>query len=277
MIDILIPNRFTWNSICLTIESIIKRTGRQDYRIIVADNSLADNRFACEPHKRPTREDDGNRREYLRDLARQPFLKFSYIEVKEQGRRYGHGENLKVLCDASTADYALLLNANSEVVRPDWLDVLIDLMKDSEHDLGVARFRSGGARDHDYITPTYWPNIMLLDMRLYRKDFPDHKWELRQVGFEDFEKPEIFAGEAPPRMPERTPPLVFADTGWTLYEKLHFDNPAGLRMLPLPDNYWNTAIRWRGGLDRNSHRPEHPHVVSTLAEIDRRLSALRIE
>lgn len=274
-VTVCIPTRNVWNGIVLTVESIIKRT-RDPVDILVCDNSLAPNARACEPARVvPEGADNGNRRLWLRTQCNMGRIQL--IENVDQPRRYGHGENIRVMLEQVKTPYAMLFNSTSEIMRADWLDVLISLLRDPEHDLGVARFRSGGAREHDYITPTYWPNMMLLDMRLYRRYFADHKWELRQIGFENFERPEIFAGQTPPSTPERTPPLVFCDTGWSLWEQLHFDNPAGLRMLPLPDNYWNTHIAWMGGIDRNSHRQDHPHVVSTLAEIDRRLSVLRIE
>lgn len=277
-VEILIPVRYAWNSIVLTVESILKRTRYDgEWSVTVCDNSLADNRFACEPHERNVIDgDDGNRRLWLRVAARAGDIR--YIENKDQGRLYGHGENLRVLCDGCRADYGFLLNSTSEVIRGDWLDVLVDVCRDRERDLGVARFRPGGNHfDKCWIAPNYWPNIMLLDMRLYRKHFPGHKWELRQVGAEMFERPEVFYGMTPPREPERTPPLVFCDTGWTFYEKLTFDNPAGLRMLPLPDDYWNKWIRWRGGIDRNSHRPEHEHVRGVLADTESALERLRRE
>lgn len=273
-VEILIPNRYTWNAICLTIESIWTRTEYPGFRITVCDNSQAPNNRSCEPERTVLPgQDDGSRIDYLRAMAASGIIKL--IENWDQPKRYGHGENLKILLDQCSANYAFLFNSTAEIVRPDWISVLVDALKDPERDLGVARFRSGGAREHDYIAPTYWPNMMLLDMRLYRKHFPGHGWELRQIGFENFNRPEIFAGQAGPAKPERRPPLVFCDTGYTLWEKLEFDNPAGLRMVPLPDNYWNTHIIWRGGIDRNSHRPDHPHVVETLAEINRRLAALR--
>jgi hypothetical protein len=277
-VEILIPNRFSWDSICLTIESILKRTTyKGEWSIFVVDNSLADNRFACEPHERKAIDgDDGNRRAYLLDLAAESKIKLVFNV--EQDRKYGHGENLRVLCDNCRADYGFLLNSTSEVLRGDWIDVMVDALRDPEHDLGVARFRDGGNHfDKCWITPNYWPNIMLLDMRLYRKHFPGHRWELRQVGAEMFERPEVFYGMTPPRTPERTPPLVFADTGWSLYEKLRFDNPEGLRMLPLPDDYWRKYISWRGGIDRNSHRPDHEHVRGVLAEVKVALERLRSE
>lgn len=277
-VEILVPTRFSWDAICLTLESIIKRTTYAGtWSLFVVDNSLADNRFACEPHERKTIDgDDGNRRAYLLDLAASAEIKLMFNV--EQGRRYGHGENLKVLCDNCRADYGFLLNSTTEVVRGDWIDVMLERLTDPERDLGVARFRDGGNHfDKCWITPNYWPNIMLLDMRLYRKHFPAHAWELRQVGFEDFERPEIFDGMTPPRTPERTPPLVFCDTGWSLYEKLRFDNPAGLRMHELPPEYYTKYARWFGGIDRNSFRPDHEHVRSTLAEVKVALDQLRAE
>lgn len=275
MIDILIPTRFSWESIELTIESILKRTRGTEFQVIVADNSAAVNNLACETRTRPARSDDGNRREYLRQMRDEGMI--ALIEVEEQARCYGHGENLALLCDASESDYAMLLNSNTEVKRGDWLDVLLNLLSDRDKDLGVARERAGGSREHDYICPTYWPNLMLLDMRLYREHFAGHRWTLRQVQLNEFERPELFANDPPPPAPEYDPPLVFADTGWTLWERLHYDNAAGLRILPLPDNYWNSYVIWRGGIDRNSHRPEHPHVQGVLAEVRQALTKLRVE
>ncbi len=274
-VEILVPNRLTWNSIVLTVESILRRTVYPHFWVTVCDNSLAENRFACEPHERPADGDDGNRRLWLRTMRNMGQIRL--IENTDQGKLYGHGENIRVLLDQCVADYGFVLNANSEIIRPDWISVLTEKMTDDEHDLGVARYRAGGPREHDYIAPCYWPNIMLIDMRLYKKHFAGHAWELKQVGYEDFDRPEIFAGQGVPSKPERVPPLVFCDTGYSLWEKLTFDNPAGLRMLPLPENYWNEFLRWRGGIDRNSFRPSHPYVVETLREVDSALAKLRAE
>jgi len=65
MIDVLVPHRYGWDSVCLTIESIIARTSpKTEYRIIVADNSEAANNTALEPHERCLLSgDDGNRRQ----------------------------------------------------------------------------------------------------------------------------------------------------------------------------------------------------------------------
>jgi len=270
-VSVLIPTRNVWDGICLTVESILKRTPHP-VKIIVCDNSLARNARACEPYRAVVEgEDDGNRRDYLRGMR--DAGKIHYIENTGQDRKYGHGENIRIMLDCVDTRFAMLFNSTSEIVRPDWLTALTDMIRDPERDLGVARFRGGGARECDYITPCYWPNMMLLNVPLLRRFFPENRWDLEQIGFEDFHRPEIFTDY--PKNPDRKPPLVFADTGWRLWEKITFDNPGGVRVLPLPDNYWATYIRWLGGIDRNSHRPEHPFVVGQLAEINRRLTALR--
>jgi hypothetical protein len=275
-VTVLMPTRNVWAGIELTIESIRKKTNpNTTVEILVCDNSLAPNARACEPARTVAPgEDDGNRREYLRGLADKGDI--FLIENIDQSRKYGHGENIRVMLERVTTPYAMLFNSTSEILRADWLDVLTAMIRDPEHDLGVARFRAGGARECDYITPTYWPNMMLVNVPLLRRVFPENRWDLEQIGFEDFHRPEIFTDY--PKNPDRKPPLVFADTAWRLWEKLTYDNPYGARMLPLPEPaYWNHWIKWLGGIDRNSFRPDHPHVVSTLAEIDQRLAALRRE
>jgi hypothetical protein len=272
-VSVLIPTRNVWDGICLTIESIRKRTPHA-VKIIVCDNSLAPNARACEPGRVVADgEDDGNRRDYLR--AMRDAGKITYIENVGHDRKYGHGENIRMMLERVDTPYAMLFNSTSEILRPDWLIALSRLIRDPEHDLGVARFRAGGAREHDYITPTYWPNMMLINVPLLRRVFPENRWDLEQIGFEDFHRPELFTDY--PKNPDRKPPLVFADTAWRLWERLEYDNPLGARMMPLPDSYWNRWIFWCGGIDRNSHRADHPHVTGTLAEINRRLAALRAE
>lgn len=277
LVTICIPTRTVWNGICLTIESIRKRS-LSAVKIIVCDNSLSENSRSCEPPVpfEPFRH-PGHRREYLDRALREGTID-GYIRHRSQGKTYGHGDNIRLMLERVDTPFAMLFNSTSEILRPDWVDSLIYMIDDPERDLGVARFRAGGARDHDYIMPCYWPNMMLLYMPLLRRFFPENDWSLDQIGLESFDDPQMFQGEKP-KHPERTPPLVFCDTGWKLTRKLSNSesNPNGVRMLPLPDNYWNTYIKWLGGIDRNSHRPEHPFVVETLAEIDRRLKALRAE
>lgn len=273
-VTVLIPTRNVWDGICLTVESIRART-RGPVKIIVADNSLAPNARACEPPRTlAPGEDDGNRRGYLRAMASAGYI--TLIENVDQARKYGHGENIRIMLERVDTPYAMLFNSTSEILRADWLDVLTNAIHDPGRDLGVARFRGGGAREFDYITPSYWPNMMLLNMQLLRHFFPENRWDLEQIGSESFHRMDLFNGQSP-QNPDRQPPLVFADTAWRLWEKLTYENPDGLRMLPLPDSYWKTYIAWYGGVDRNSHRPDHPHVQLMLGTIGVRLEQLRRE
>jgi hypothetical protein len=277
-ISVLIPTRFVWDGICLTLESMLRRTRDvKSVEIIVCDNSEAPNNRACEPpRKLAPGADDGNRREYLRDLARTGVIRL--IENHDQAEKYGHGENVRVLLEHAETPYAMLFVSSAEIMRADWLDVLVGMIRDPAHDLGVARYRPAANHwDNCWITPSYRPNWMLLNVPLYRKFYPENSWDLETICLDKFSRPELFDGLPPLKHPEHTPPLVFGDTGWRLWERLAYDNPDGLRMLPLPDGYYAHYTNGYGGLDRNSHRPDHPYVVDMLAQIKTRLDLLRAE
>lgn len=274
-VSVLIPTRFTWDGICLTVESILKRTTFPHFHVVVADNSEALNAFCSEPHARETLDgDNGSRIGYLRDMAKNGSIQL--IENRDQGRSYGHGENIKVLLAACETRWAMLFTSSVEIMVGNWLDALVAIAKVGDA-LGVARYRDGGVHfDTTYRMPLYWPNIMLLDMEKYRAYAKTGDWDLRQVPLSQFHRPEMFADFEKPKK-GRADPLVFCDTGWRLYERLEFENPDGLRILPLPPGYYTQKMRLYGGIDRNSHRPRIPYVQERLDAIDRRLKALRAE
>lgn len=279
-VDILIPNRFSWNGVALAVESILKRTEGGGYRIIVADNS------ASSPTD-PRLTDDGNRRDYLRALAAAGLITLIETGPFPDGR-YGHGENLRVLLAASTADYAVLFNNSAEVKRPDWITMLTRLLR-TRDDLGVARERPAVNHfDVAWRAPCYWANIALIDMVLYRTIMEPTDWRLDYMAGPAYPHPEQFAALAPPVRPEHTPPDVLGDTGWRLWERLHYRNPANYGMVPLPGNYLDDAVSWIGGLDRtakiyhdwlleidDSHPTEVAHVQRALDLIDVRLEIVR--
>ena len=66
-ISVLIPNRFSWDGIALTVESVLKRTKGSRYELVVCDNSQAPWNPKVEPPRQLDGiEDNGNRLEYLR-------------------------------------------------------------------------------------------------------------------------------------------------------------------------------------------------------------------
>ena len=272
--SILIPNRYSWNGICLTIESILKRTTFPNYKIVVCDNSMAKNNRACEPHKVELLDgDDGSRLDYLREQSRKGNIRL--IEILKQRKKYGHGENIKKLLEKCETDLAMLFVSSAEILRGDWLDIIISRIK-MDRDLGLARFREGGNHfDRCWIAPAYWANVMLLNMRLYRDFQHKNDWNQGVIRLSRFKHPEIFEYLPAPANSEESPPRVFTDTGWKLYERLKYKNPNGLKMQSFPSGFLYEWMKLIGGIDRNSHRPHHPFVQQQLKEVEQRLDKLR--
>jgi len=275
-ISVLIPNRYSWNGICLTIESILKRTTFPNYKIVVCDNSMSKNNRAGELHKVELLDgDDGSRLDYLREQSRKGNIEL--IEHGLQKKKYGHGENIKKLLEFCDTDLALLFVSSAEILRGDWLDVIISAIKEDE-DLGAARFRPGGNHfDRSWRAPVYWANVMLLNMRLYGDFQEEDDWDLVKIPFSKFAHPEIFDGLPAPANSEESPPRVFGDTGWKLYERLKYKNPKGLKMQDLPNGFIYEWMKLLGGIDRNSYRPYHPFVQQQLKEVEQRLAKLRAQ
>jgi len=283
-VSVCIGNRYTWNAICLTVESILERTRYPAYRIIVADNSMAPNNRVREYHpETPEMEDNGNRLEYLREQSKAGTIKL--IENVDQDDKYGHGENIKVLLRACETPLALLFVSTAEIIEGDWIRFLVDKLNSEPNVLGVAREKPPGNHfDQQWIAPVYWPNVMLLDMEKYRTfGNVDEDWDLKRVLLPDFKHPELFARLRPLATPDHDPPKVFCDTGWGLWEKVNYANPRGYKILDLHNYYYShlrggvNKIRLYSGVDRNSHRPYISHVQTRLAEINSRLEWLRKE
>jgi len=276
-VSILIPTRRAFEAIELTIESTLAKTWYDNFRIIVCDNSRG--------------EGEGNRNKYLKQLAKSGAIKL--IENTKDGEvwkqqpdgtwsnKYGHGENLKMLLSACQTDYAVLLSSGIELVTTTWVDELMALLK-TKSDIGAARYRP--ARNNfetSWVAPVWWPNLMLLNMNLYRKITDDSDWDLARVPYEDFPYKQLFDGQRAPKNPDPEGMMVFLDTGYNLWRKLTYDNPEGFRMINFDTN--PTTYQWRDrynffiGLDRNSHRPEHSFVKSQRFTIQERLRKLRCQ
>jgi len=276
-ISILIPTRRAFEAIELTVESILARTWYDNFRIIVCDNSHG--------------KGEGNRSEYLKQHERSGTIKLIENMAKDNvweqqpnglwQNKYGHGENLKILLKACKTDYAVLLSSGIEILKTDWLNDFLGLLK-TEKDLGTARFRP--ARNNfetSWASPVWWPNMMFLNMELYRKFMCDDDWDLARVPYEDFPYKHLFDGQRAPNNPDPEGMMVFLDTGYNLWRRLEYDNPEGYRM-----NNFDTipaVFQWRHrfnffiGLDRNSHRPEHEFVRDQRALIKKELKALRCQ
>jgi len=276
-VSILIPTRQAFEAIELTVESILARTWYDNFRIIVCDNSHG--------------EGEGNRLEYLKEHEKNGTLKLieNPMETgmwlqKPDGmstNKYGHGENLKLLLKECKADYAMLLSSGVEILKTNWLDILLGLLQ-TEKDLGAARFRP--ARNNfetSWVAPCWWPNAMLLNMSLYRNFTRDDDWDLSKVPYESYKHKHLFDGQRPPQSPDPEGMMVFLDTGYNLWDRLEHDNPEGYRMINIDTKpatvQWQNMFGFYIGIDRNSHRPNHPFVVAQRSNIIERLKALRCQ
>jgi len=263
--SILIPNRWTEDAICLTVESILKRTNYPDFKVIVCDNSGGKGK--------------ASRLDYLKEQEKLGNITLLENEIKRlpDGRiPYGHGENLKVLLKACKTPLAMLLSSGCEVRNSNWLINLTGLLT-SKNDLGIAKTRK--AENHFqncWAANRYIPNWMLLNMEIYREfGNPNEDWSLLRVPYDRYDRKDDFKGLDPPKTPDPMPLHVFLDTGWRLWDRVHFENPQGYKMLEMPHYFPWRIINAFIGMDRNAHRPDHPYVVKTREQIRQRLDLLR--
>lgn len=262
-VSILIGNCRTWEAIELTVESILRRTAYKPYQIIVYDQS------------RET--DNGSRLSYLRAQTEKGNIKLIEGAYRQRSDLDGHGKAIKVLLDHCDTELAMLWDSDIEVLHPDWLDALVDRLK-GEDVLGIGNCNPGlNHWDRMWIAPRYVPNWMLLDMNIYRNFQDDDDWNLDFIPFSEWRHPEVFEGQRSPNNPEllNGEIRVFRDTGWRIWEKLMFENPQGLKMLPLPADWWGNKICHFCGIDRNSFQPDLPELVEKRKVIRGRLALLR--
>lgn len=275
-VSILIPTRRAFEAIELTIESVLMNTWYDNFKIIVCDNSGG--------------EGEGNRFEYLKKHEKNGTLRLIESsggkgdwELKDGmwQNSYGHGVNLKILLKACDTDYAMLLSSGIEVLKTDWLDTFMAMLKTGK-DLGAARLRPVRMDFDDvWAAPCWWPNLMLLNMKLYRKIMLDRDWDLARIAYEDYEHKNIFNKKPSPEKSDSDRLMIWLDTGYFLWERLEYNNSEGYRMVNFDTNpvtfQWCWLFGYYIGLDRNSHRPEHSFVVSQRTKIQERLRILRCQ
>ena len=271
-VSILVPNRRSYEAIELTIESLLARTWYDNFRIIVCDSSQG--------------EGEGNRLAYLQQMERNGAIRLiensptdERLPDKQGFIRYGHGENLRVLLRACETPLAMLLSSGCEIIKTNWLDYVLSFIDDRTRDLGAAVVRKAeNHHQNKYSASRYVANWMMLNMDIYRMfGDPEEDWLIRRVPFTKYERPEEFAGIARPTHPDPDPLQVFCDTGYRLWDRVHFENPNGYRMAEMPKAFaWN-QLRFLGGLDRNSHRPDHPFIMEQRQSIADRLKGLRCQ
>lgn len=262
-VSIVVPNRWTWDAVCLTVESVLALTDYANYEIVVCDNSEGTG--------------EANRIEYLKDMQEQGKIRLleNPMGLTMPKGRYGHGENIKYALKHVDSDLVMLLSSGCEPKHSLWLKQLVAQIEWGSV-IGVAKLME--ARNHfnnAWMPYRYIPNWMLLNMRIYRDFGRDNDFDLQWTRLDEFDRPEMFRGLEPLAHPDPEPEHVFLDTGYRLWERLEYFNPRRFKMASLaPDFPWK-QMRLHDGLDRNSHRSWHPHVEKTRRNIQRRLKEIR--
>jgi len=259
----LISNYQGHEAVELCIESILKRTVYNSYKIIVLDSSPK----------------DSGDREYLRYQRDK-----NNIELMESEVKLGHGAALSKLLQRCDTGLACLLDSDCEIFQGDWLSVLANKIRNA-NDLGVARFRWGGvAADNHCVAPVYWPCVMLLNVNLYRDFEGEDDWQQKGIEYSDYKYKHIFKKDGysksgliitMPNQREVKKDNVGRDTAWRFTEKVLFETDNKYKIHPMPLNFWNIRVKHYGGITRNHFRPEHPIIAPRWQMIKENLKKLR--
>jgi len=264
-ISILIANYYGDMALELTIESIIKRTAYPDYRIIVLDSSSP----------------DSNDRRYLRELKN-----VRNIELLEADIPLKHGEAIWRLLYYCSTPLAVLLDSDISIIRPDWLDTLVNLHKAYPKNIGVATHQSEGAvADRFWRMPRYLPMCVLLNMDIYREFMHPDDWVEGYFQWKDCQQKNLFDkyGAHPymitglKKSIEVTDNQVFGDTGWRFCERVDFENKGKLEMTHLSYAFYETHINHWGAISIYNADPENPQIKDKLPKIKSELEQLRHE
>ena len=243
---ILISNFNGHEAIELCIESLLYRTIYPEYRILVMDSSPKDSRD----------------RTYLTELQRQRKIELFTSDVQMR-----HASAITRLLRECKTPLACLMDSDVEVLRGEWLKVLVDELK-SPNDLGVARLKASGVYpDRRATAPVYQPFCMLLNMNNYRKIADRLSWQEKAIPLEEYKGRHTY--------PENVKKKIYGDVGWQLAEKVLFDNPTGLVMQKMPEKYMLNYIRHYGGLSVHHASPGHPRMKHRWVLCRMRLKALR--
>lgn len=249
--SILIANFKGSEAIELCIESILKRTKYNNYKIVILDSSPGNHRD----------------KQYLKSQRNE-----NNIELLENEINISHGAALVKLIKLCDTEHACIIDSDCEVLTGDWLSTLAELLKE-DNDLGVAKFRRSWYSEKYYWAPIYWACVLFLNVKLYREFEGEDDWSQRNTSFDEYEYKHVF--EDIKDRPKRD--VVSRDTAWLFTQKVLFETGSKYKMYPIPPNFWDIKIKHYGGISRNHWRPEHPQVGPRLMAIKRNLAVLRSE
>jgi len=218
-VSILISNYNSYEALQLCVESIRKYT-RYPYEIIVYDAN-SDNKID---------------RGYLQKAEQAGWLKVILGKEKTQ-----HGVSIELLLDACDTDLAMILDCDIEILAPEWLEDMANLIEDD------VVLISNVEKDYNSGVPSlpdwFQSWFMMLNMKAYN-DGMKTRWKTSQVNYNGRE--------------------VFSPTGGKFWLKIQQDNPEGYRMISIPHC-----------IQRKYHHFAHVSILGTLADNEPNLKQLK--
>lgn len=215
-ISILIPNRNSLEALELAIESIRHYT-RYPYKLIVFDDASTNGRDI----------------EYLERAESNGWL-----ELHRGEKRVGHGgilnELINVLCDT---DYAVVMDSDVEIKGFNWIQDFMKLMAPDV--IAVSDVIDRRTTWKGYNVPVCDFSFGFLNMKLYRDDM-GVDWRVMAGGTDRRQYPyeSMFADIYPPDRAsvgtKFSENFVSCDPGGKFWLRVHFGNPKGYKMLPIP-------------------------------------------
>ena len=194
-VEILIPNYHCLKAIELAVESVRAFTSPGTYSLVVHDDGIPKNLEKLEGFTY-------RNRHYLRKCAEKGWLRL--IEAKEN---LGHGTSLDILIKQCTANIAVILDCDTQILKYGWLGEAVSLFVD-ERDLLFCNLEEIKTRLPS-LSPWLNPWFAVLNMEAYRKDMEIDWGTVRVDG-------------------------VWWNVGARLLMKLRDDNPEGYRIQPIP-------------------------------------------
>lgn len=245
----------------LCIESILKRTNYNPYKIIVCDSSP----------------EDSKERKYLRKQRDK-----GNIELLENKGRISHEKALNKLLSYCKTELACMLDSDNEVLDGNWLKILANKIQNNK-DLGVGYLLQGDNRPNQsfFFAPEFHPSCIFLNMSIYKEIRDKNDWHAMKITMKDYkQKSKLHEMDSQEinywfKNCNLNRTTVEYDVGGIFAEKIMWRNPKKFKMYSLPLNFFIDKIKHYGGMSAYSTRLDSSHMLPKMIILKKQLQLLR--
>jgi len=260
-VTICIANYYGHEALELTIESILKRTAYNMYKITVLDSG-ADYRD-------------------LRYLKQQKAA--GNLHLIEYPKQIKHGEAIFELLRRCRTPLACIVDSDIEVLTSTWLSVLAQPVNENQSIIGTGVYQPENAvPTRFWRMPRFLPMCLLVNLRAYEKtgdrDTWRDDWVEAYIDWQDCRQKTLFSkfGAHPyiaNGIREKANNQVFGDTGWRFCEKVSFDYRLPFHRMPY--TFYQDHIQHWGAISIWNADENIPDIQSKIDAIRKRLAQLR--